>query len=223
MIDAAGLTVVERALASQGASNDAILAAAVSALRTRNAYGAVVDVGCGTGRFRALATDLVDSYTGVDIVRHGGLPDDAEFVAANVDTEALPLEAGCADVVIALEVVEHLDHPRALFREAARICRAGGWLVVSTPNQASFANVLSLALRGYFVSFGPLSYPVHRTALLPIDLARLAREHGFGDETIEFSGRGRVPRTPLHYPRLLSQLMPRACSDNVLLVARRHA
>ena len=223
MIDAAGLTVAERALASQGASNDTILAAAVSALRTRNALGAVVDVGCGTGRFRDLAVDFAHRYTGVDIVRHGGLPDNVEFVAANVDTEGLPLEADCADVVVALEVVEHLDHPRTLFQEAARICRPGGWLVVSTPNQASFANALSLALRGYFVSFGPLSYPVHRTALLPIDLVRLAREHGFGDERIEFTGRGRVPRTPWHYPRLVSRLLPRACSDNVLLVARRHA
>lgn len=223
MIDAAGLTVVERALASQGASSDAILAAAAAGLRKRNGQGAVVDIGCGTGRFRAVATDLVRRYTGVDIVRHGGLPDDVEFVAANVDTEALPLEAASADVVVALEVVEHLDHPRALFREASRICRPGGWLVVSTPNQASFANVLSLAIRGYFVSFGPSSYPVHRTALLPIDLVRLAREHGFGDEAIEFSLRGRVPRSSLHYPRLLSSLMPRACSDNVLLVARRHA
>ena len=162
-------------------------------------------------------------YTAVDIVRPGGLPGDAEFVAANVDTETVPLEAGCADVVVALEVVEHLDHPRALFREAARICRPGGWLVVSTPNQTSFANALSLAVRGYFIAFGPLSYPVHRTALLPIDLVRLGREHGFADHTIEFSGRGRVPRTSFHYPRLLSRLMPRACSDNVLLVARRHA
>ena len=223
MIDAAGLTVVERARASQGASSDAIVAAAVSALRTRDAQGAVVDLGCGTGRFRDLATDLVRRYTGVDIVRHSGLPGDAEFVAANLGTEAVPLEAGCADVVVALEVVEHLDHPRALFGEAARICRPGGWLAVSTPNQASFANALSLALRGYFVAFGPTSYPVHRTALLPIDLVRLAREHGFGDETIEFSRRGRIPRTPVHYPELVSRLMPRACSDNVLLVARRHA
>jgi 2-polyprenyl-3-methyl-5-hydroxy-6-metoxy-1,4-benzoquinol methylase len=223
VIDAAGLTVIERALASQGASSDAILAAAVSALRKRNAQGAVVDIGCGTARFRDLVTDFVDRYIGVDIVRHGGLPDDVEFVAANVDTEALPLEAGCADVVVALEVVEHLDHPRALFREAGRVCRPGGWLVVSTPNQASVANALSLAIRGYFVSFGPLSYPVHRTALLPLDLVRLTREHGFGDESTEFSGRGRVPRTPWHYPRLLSRLMPRACSDNVLVIARRHA
>jgi SAM-dependent methyltransferase len=223
VIDAAGLTVVERALASQGASSDVILSAAVSALRSRNARGAVVDIGCGTGRFRDLASDLIASYTGVDIVRHGGFAPDVEFVAANVDTEALPLESSCADVVVALEVVEHLDHPRALFSEAARVCRPGAWLVVSTPNQASLANALSLALRGDFVAFGPSSYPVHRTALLPIDLVGLAREHGFDDETVVFSGRGRIPRTPWHYPSPLARLIPRACSDNVLLVARRHA
>ena len=223
MIDAAGLTVTGRALATQGSSSDTILDAAASLLRARRARGAVVDIGCGTGRFLDVSRDLVTSYIGVDIVRHGGLADDVMFVAANLDMETLPLEAACADVVVSLEVVEHLDHPRALFREAARICRPGGWLVVSTPNQASFANALCLALRGYFVAFGPSSYPVHRTALLPIDLVRLSREHGFGGEAVVFSGRGRVPRTPLHYPRLVSRLVPRGCSDNVLVVARRHA
>jgi 2-polyprenyl-3-methyl-5-hydroxy-6-metoxy-1,4-benzoquinol methylase len=223
VIDAAGLTVTERALASQGSSNDSILDAAVRSLRTRGARGVVVDIGCGTGRFRNAAGDLVTSYVGVDIIRHGGLADDVQFVAANVDTEPLPVEPAGADIVVSLEVVEHLDHPRALFREAARICRPGGWLVVSTPNQASFANALSLAVRGYFVAFGPSSYPVHRTALLPIDLVRLSREHGFGDASVVFSGRGRIPRTSLHYPRVVSRLAPRGCSDNVIVAARRNA
>jgi 2-polyprenyl-3-methyl-5-hydroxy-6-metoxy-1,4-benzoquinol methylase len=223
VIDAAGLTVAQRALASQGSSNDSILDAAARSLRARGARGAVVDIGCGTGRFREVAGDLVTSYVGVDVVRHGGLADDVQFVAANVDTEAVPVEAACADIVVSLEVIEHLDHPRALFREAARLCRPDGWLVVSTPNQASFANALSLAVRGYFVAFGPTSYPVHRTALLPIDLVRLSREHGFGDASIVFSGRGRVPRTSLHYPRVASRLAPRGCSDNVMVIARRDA
>lgn len=218
--------VIERALQSGGESNDAIYRAAAHALRrvvTSRPHHTMtprllVDAGCGAGKFRDFAIHLADEYVGVDVVRHGRLRDDLRFLQADLDGHAIPLPDGCAAIVTAIEVIEHLDNPRAFCRELVRILAPGGCLVVTTPNQASALSVLSLAVTGRFPAFQEASYPVHRTALLPVDLERIATECGLSQIEIRYSLRGRIPLTALHYPALLARALPRALSDNVLMV-----
>ena len=57
------------------------------------------------------------------------------------------LPDGWADVVTALEVIEHLENPRAFCRELARVAKPGGWVVVTTPNQLSLLSLLSLVVK----------------------------------------------------------------------------
>ena len=170
----AGPTVA-RALESRGESSDPIYAAAAAALRARGAAGTLVDLGCGTCRFRVYAGTTAATYVGVDVVRHAGL------------------------------------------------LRPAGTLVVSTPNQLSVLSLLCLATKGRFAAFQDAAYPAHRTALLPVDLARMAGECGLVDIAIGYSASGRIPLTAVHYPALLSHALPRWCSDTVILTARKHA
>jgi SAM-dependent methyltransferase len=46
---------------------------------------------------------------------------------------ALPFEDGEFDLVCAFDVVEHVDDEAATFRELARVCAAGGTLLLSVP------------------------------------------------------------------------------------------
>lgn len=215
------MDAVERALQTRGGSEDAIYAAAARLVRSRGAGGVLVDVGCGNGRLQSFTSDFAGTYIGVDLVRHSGLPPSVPFVCANLDREPIPLEAAFADVVAAVETVEHLENPRALFRELVRILRPGGWLVVTTPNQVSVLSLLSLALKGRFVAFQDAYYPIHCTALLPIDLLRMAGDCRLTDAHVSFTESGRIPLTRFHYPRLASRTFPRLLSDNVLLLARK--
>lgn len=52
---------------------------------------------------------------------------------------ALPVAAGVADVVVSLQVVEHIWNPDGYLRELARVCRPGGVVVLSTPNRLTFS------------------------------------------------------------------------------------
>jgi SAM-dependent methyltransferase len=159
---------------------------------------------------------------GVDAVRYPGYPSDAEFYRADLDG-ALGLPDALADVVLAVEVIEHLENPRAFVRELTRLARPGGWVVVTTPNQLSLLSLATLVRKQRFAAFQDVDYPAHLTALLPVDLVRVAGECGLRDVAVEFSGRGRIPWTGRHYPAWLGRRFPRACSDNVLLLARRPA
>jgi hypothetical protein len=80
---------------------------------------------------------------------------------------------------------------------------------------------LTLVLKNQFNAFQDGSYPAHLTALLEIDLRRMAAECALGDVEVIYSTEGRIPGTPWHYPALLSRLLPRALSDNVLLIGRK--
>jgi SAM-dependent methyltransferase len=49
------------------------------------------------------------------------------------DGACLPFRAGSVDVVLLMEVLEHVPAPVRLFQEAARVLRGGGFLCVTAP------------------------------------------------------------------------------------------
>lgn len=211
-----------RARQSQGISHEPIYRMAAQALAARGCRGVLVDLGCGTGNLKAFAPEFT-RYIGVDAVRYEGFPAGAEFIQGDLDLLPVRLSDGTGDAVAAVETIEHLENPRALMREMARLAKPGGWVAVTTPNCLSLHSLLTLAVKKQFSDFQDASYPAHITPLLESDLLRMAGECGLTEAAILYSLHGRVSLTPWHYPRALSRLFPRALSNNVLLIARRAA
>ncbi len=221
MIDATATAVELRARQSLGSSEHAIYQALANALRRRGASGVLADIGCGAGHLWRELQPLFSRCIGVDAVRYAGLPADIEFQQADLDRVPLPLPDASADAVIAVETIEHLENPRAFCRELHRVVRPGGWIVVTTPNQLSVLSLLTLIVKQRFSAFQDVAYPAHRTALLEIDLRRIASECGLAAVELLYTGSGRLPLSAAHYPAALSRMFPRALSDNVLLIGRR--
>lgn len=215
--------VGHRARLSGGTSGAAIYAAVARELAGRPPGGVLVDVGCGAGNLWAAVAAGFDRYVGVDAVRYAGFPVAGEFLALDLDLDAgrAPLPDGVGDVVTAVETIEHLENPRAFLRELTRLCRPNGWVVVTTPNQLSLLSTLTLVAFGEFNAFRAGSYPAHLTALLAVDLRRIAAECGLTGVRIAYTMSGRVPGTALRFPAALSRRLPRLLSDNVLLVGRK--
>jgi SAM-dependent methyltransferase len=155
-------------------------------------------------------------------VRYESLPQDVDFRQTDLDATRWPVPDELADITVAIETIEHLENPRAFVRELVRITTPAGLIVLSTPNQLSLLSKLSLLLKNQFSAFQerPGLYPAHRTALLEVDLVRIARECGLDDVQTAFTNVGRIPGTPLFWPAWLG-LRGRAFSDNVILAARK--
>jgi 2-polyprenyl-3-methyl-5-hydroxy-6-metoxy-1,4-benzoquinol methylase len=218
------MTVEARARQTRGESSDAIYRAIVQALSRRDIWGNVLlDVGCGAGRLWPFVCDRFARYVGVDVVRYDQFPREATFLQADLDGGLVPLPDRSADVVVAAETIEHLENPRAFVRELARVTKADGWIIVTTPNQLSLLSLITVLVKARFGAFQDVHYPAHLTALLPIDLQRMGEENGLTAIAIEYTADGRIPLTGRHYLPHLSHLLPRALSDNVLLLGKRSA
>lgn len=213
---------IERAIASEGASSTPILTAVASELARRKIRGGLLlDVGCGVGNLWPVVKDQFDSYAGADVLRYQSFPKNASFHRVDADRGEVDFATGAADVVCAIETIEHLENPRAFSRELTRLVKPDGWIVISTPNQLSLLSKLTLLFRNEFNAFRIGSYPAHLTALLEVDLRRIASECGWIDISIEYTMHGRVPGTARHWPKTLARISPRLFSDNVILVGRK--
>lgn len=207
---------------SAGTSAAPIYRMVADALRERNISGElIVDVGCGTGGLWPFVQDRFSRYVGVDGMRYAEFSEAIEFRQADLDREPVPMADHSADVVVAVEIIEHLENARAFVRDLVRITKPHGWVLITTPNQRSLLSLATLVLKGRFSAFQDPHYPAHITAMLDVDFLRMAAENGLGSATILHSGHGRIGLTPWHYPRCLTTLLPRALSDNLLLIAEK--
>ena len=97
------------------------------------------------------------------------------------------------DIVICSEVIEHLENPRATFRNLFELLKEGGTLILTMPNQETVRSYLHLIFRGHFVAFNDKEYPAHITALLRTDVRRLCKEAGFTDPEFFYTDEGWMP------------------------------
>lgn len=214
------MDVETRARQSHGASSDAIYEMVTRTISGRHRGGGVlVDVGCGAGKLRSFVGRQCDRYIGVDAIRYEDFPTEADFISLDLDTGNVPLADAFADVVCAVETIEHLENPRAFVRELVRLIKPGGMVIITTPNQLSLLSKLTFVLKNQFNAFqeAPGLYPAHVTALLEIDLIRIFTECGLTNINIDFTNQGRIPFMSWHWPESLG-FQGRAFSDNVLCV-----
>ena len=96
---------------------------------------AILEAGCGWGTNLTLLENAGYTVTGLDISRRAMERldrADRTFIEADL-TQEPPPGAGKYDVVLALDVIEHIDDDGAAVGRLARLIRPGGFLILSVP------------------------------------------------------------------------------------------
>lgn len=113
----------------------------------RRSGAVLVDVGCGAGLLAPHLAGKGYRHVGVDLTRSALVQAAGHGVeVVQGDAAALPLPDVCADVVSAGELLEHVPDLTGAVREACRVLRPGGLLVVDTLNATRVARLLAVTL-----------------------------------------------------------------------------
>lgn len=117
---------------------------------------ALLDLGCGTGEFAARAAARYRSVVATDVspaviaearaTRGAPAAGEAALRFEVLDAnQPLPFPDGAFDGVVSLSTLQYVLDPEQLLREAARVLRPGGHLLVEVPNLAYLPQRLRLA------------------------------------------------------------------------------
>jgi 2-polyprenyl-3-methyl-5-hydroxy-6-metoxy-1,4-benzoquinol methylase len=209
---------------SLGLSSNEIYLTGHDLLIKLQSRGAILDFGAGQGRFLQILSHLnFEKISGADLmVKPTDISFSCDWMQADLNKK-LPCEDQLFDVIVAIEVIEHLENPRAVVKEWKRLLRPNGLLIFSTPNNESIRSLLALIMRGHFVSFLDKDYPAHITALTHMDMQRLLSENEFASADFHYTKNGLVPGLKGLTWRQLSfgLLEGKRFSDNVFVVTRK--
>ncbi len=155
----------------------------------------VLDLGCGAGALSQRLFDLGYEVIGVDLAAGEYQARGPEFIAADLNDAAVvdglvDRFSGSVDLILAVEVMEHLRSPWALLAACRRLASEQTHLLVSTPNVGSWWSRVWFFLTGDLWGFSPESWtaPGHIHAITVTEMRGMLRENGFVCEQIVAAG-----------------------------------
>lgn len=150
--------------------------------RERAPFGALrlLDVGCGGGLLSEPMARMGFEVTGLDAseqnigtarthAAQSGL--DIRYLAQTVEQLA-QAEAGTFDVVLCMEVIEHVSDPEAFLKTVASMVRPGGILFLATLNRTLKAHALAIVGAEYVLNWVPRGTHDWNKFLSPDELVR---------------------------------------------------
>lgn len=102
----------------------------------------VLEAGCGEGYGAGQIAEVAGKVIGIDYdaltAAHAGATY-PKVSAMRGDLAQLPLKDESVDVIVCLQVIEHLQDQPGFVAECARVLKPGGLLFMSTPNRLTFS------------------------------------------------------------------------------------
>jgi 2-polyprenyl-3-methyl-5-hydroxy-6-metoxy-1,4-benzoquinol methylase len=182
-----------------------------------------LDIGCHNGSFARLLVAHGFNVTGSD-VWDPSLMRDTTWQYRQQKDSRIPFEDGKADIVSALEVIEHIIDTDDFLEEVRRVLSPDGLMVLSTPN-------INMLRNRWRVPFGRYPHgPEWRTVIHHVRMYNVEKmrehltQHGF--RVLYVRGVHLLPtrfcRVPLGetVSNALAELLPTLCSNMVVVAAR---
>lgn len=175
----------------------------------------ILDAGCGTGTPLLFLSGFVRTIVGIDLstesIRRAKAKSrkisycKVHFLVA--DAERMPFRKNIFDIVVAIELLEHVLKPSKILMEFKKVLNYDGRSAISVPNALCPWNY---TLRKLLIKFKPKVFlsPIDR-AFFPSEITNLCKNAGFKRIKREFIGFliPEIPVTLFGFLRLAERLL----------------
>lgn len=143
----------------------------------------VLDVGCGGGLVSEPLARLGMKVTGIDgaeelvkVAQAHARSENLDVSYANVLTSDLIARKKTYDVVLALEVIEHVPDPAQFVAEIAQLVKPGGLVIFSTLNRTASSFAFGVVAAEYLLRWLPAGTHSWKKFIKPSELFYLCNE-----------------------------------------------
>lgn len=143
----------------------------------------LLDVGCGYGFFLEVAKEKGWEVHGIEISKKAS--DECREKGINMFHGSLAnsdFDSELFDVIISIEVIEHLTDPTILLKQSNAFLRKGGLMYITTPN---FNSYLRYKLKE---QYDVIDYPNHLCYFTAKTLRKVCESNGFKTKSIVATG-----------------------------------
>ena len=148
----------------------------------------ILDIGCGGGLVCEPLARLGATVTGADAdqVAIEAAKDHAQQSGLDITYLNKPAEDidETFNVVLALEIIEHVSDPSAFVENCARLCKPGGLVIFSTLNRTAKSYALGIVAAEYILRWVPQGTHSWKKFIKPSELSRLCRTHDLSPQNI---------------------------------------
>ncbi len=139
----------------------------------------MLDIGCGGGLVSEPLTRLGARVTGIDADAQAirVAADHAEQSGLSIDYRNIiseDIRKEVFDIVLALEIIEHVSSREQFVADCARLCKSGGLVIFSTLNRTGRSFALGIVAAEYVLGWVPRGTHDWRKFVRPSELSRMA-------------------------------------------------
>jgi SAM-dependent methyltransferase len=171
--------------------------------------GRVLDLGAGTGAWANRLMQHGYAVTAVDRdTTNWGLS--SELLPLDLNEDFAGMVGSTFEVVTSLEVIEHLENPRAFLRQCRRVLVPSGIVLITTPNIENVAGRLRFLATGQLRGFDRdprWNEPTHITPIQTFLFEKMCSDTGFAIEWRGFNRPTEAVRSRMR-PLALGLLRP---------------
>lgn len=140
----------------------------------------ILDVGCGGGivcepmaRMGASVTGADADPVAIDVAREHAKQNNLKITYENKPAEDLNKKY---DVVLALEIIEHVENPELFVKNCAALVKPGGMMIFSTLNRTAKSFALGIVAAEYILRWVPQGTHSWKKFIRPSELSKMMRK-----------------------------------------------
>ncbi|MCF6276336.1 MAG: class I SAM-dependent methyltransferase [Candidatus Magasanikbacteria bacterium] len=170
-------------------------------LKNNKENNKLLNLGGGTGQVSDIFREIGFNVYNVDLEEKNESEKKIRFDLNS--SKELPFSSSFFNVVVCSEIIEHIENPWKLFRDAKRVLKKDGILIVTTPNVQSLYSRIKFLFKGYLHWFTLECFSYHINPVFKWEIDLIAKKNNFDVLKIMGSGDYFLSRDNRNYKKII--------------------